>query len=1185
MSTRPTSDPGFANLYVWTDTNGNGVVDAGELHSLASLGITSISLASTPANELENGNVIGAVGSFTMSNGSTGQVAEAFFNNSQVDSQFNGTFTLNPEVLSLPDLRGYGNLPALFISMSQDPTLLQMVQAFAGESISDAATFDMEVTRIMYQWAGVENAAPTSRGSFINAQQLEFLEKFLDEPFVSGGTGGSNPIEVEQGTSETAAWNTAFQQIKAYLLVQGPLASLFPNVGYNFDTDSLVGTADLSSAVAAIAQGAPSDPASAQLYWASMVPFIQTVAGDLRIPASQYQSQLAAAFAQANLPFTLAEAEAGAVHLGLNGEVNDVMVGTSGPQYFDSQGAFDTLIAQSDSNTFVFGHGYGNVTVDNVGDNANNDTILFNPDVAPSQVTLTRAGNSNNLTVTLDDGSTLTIQGQFADDSGFFPNRLDVFQFQDANQTVWTANQVEQLVIQQAEAAGDTTLYGFNGGSHVFNDSAGGITFLGEAAGDTTISGLNGTVTYNDSQGNVTFNTQGGNNTIDFGLGYGTDTYTNSRGPFAPSNNILLLNPGIDPSHLTLQAGSGNSLDVILSDGSTFVVPNQFTTQQIDEIEFQNAAHTVLSVGSLDQLLINQQEAAGDTTISGLNGTVTYNDNQGNVTFNTQGGNNTVDFGLGYGTDTFTNSRGPFAPSNNVLRLNAGISPSQVTLELGPSNSLDVVLSDGSTLVVPNQFGAEQLDEIEFQNSSSTVWTAAQFSQILINDEEAAGDSTVTGFGGTNIYNDSQGNVTFNTQGGTNTIHFGLDYGTDTFTNSRGPFAPETNEVLINAGISPSQVTLEAGPANSLDIVLFDGSTLVVPTQFASQQIDEIQFQDSANTTWTASQLKQLSINQAEAAGDTTITGFGGADTFNDSSGGVTFLGNGGADTVVFGAGYGQDVIEEPSQTATVLLNSGVTESELVVGDAGPNLHSLALYVAGTNDSLTMLNDDVTQVQFADGTVWSAQTLSQNAAGNAYFDNGNVVVDLGAGTATISGSTIGTLSGITSVQASSTGDTLLADNGANDTLTATNSNDTLVAGSGTDRLIGTGTRDVYQFGTGDGQTTIANGAPGGTSASNQLNFTGSLSIENLWLQQSGDNLQIDVLGTQSQVTVQNWFGSAGNQLQEITAGGLEIDSQMAELVQAMATYSANNPSFNPATATQMPNDPTLQSAISSAWHH
>jgi hypothetical protein len=34
----------------------------------------------------------------------------------------------------------------------------------------------------------------------------------------------------------------------------------------------------------------------------------------------------------------------------------------------------------------------------------------------------------------------------------------------------------------------------------------------------------------------------------------------------------------------------------------------------------------------------------------------------------------------------------------------------------------------------------------------------------------------------------------------------------------------------------------------------------------------------------------------------------------------------------------------------------------------------------------------------------------------------------------------------------------------------------------------------------------------------------------------------------------------------------------------MATYSSNNPGFNPTTATQAPNDATSQGAVASAWH-
>jgi hypothetical protein len=50
---------------------------------------------------------------------------------------------------------------------------------------------------------------------------------------------------------------------------------------------------------------------------------------------------------------------------------------------------------------------------------------------------------------------------------------------------------------------------------------------------------------------------------------------------------------------------------------------------------------------------------------------------------------------------------------------------------------------------------------------------------------------------------------------------------------------------------------------------------------------------------------------------------------------------------------------------------------------------------------------------------------------------------------------------------------------------------------------------------------------------------------------SGNDLQIDVMGSQSKLTISGWFSSAGDQLQEITADGLKIDSQVSQLVQAI----------------------------------
>jgi len=51
-----------------------------------------------------------------------------------------------------------------------------------------------------------------------------------------------------------------------------------------------------------------------------------------------------------------------------------------------------------------------------------------------------------------------------------------------------------------------------------------------------------------------------------------------------------------------------------------------------------------------------------------------------------------------------------------------------------------------------------------------------------------------------------------------------------------------------------------------------------------------------------------------------------------------------------------------------------------------------------------------------------------------------------------------------------------------------------------------------------------------------------------------------------------------------TADGSKLDAQVAQLVEAMAAYTAGNPGFNSAQASTMPNDPGLQTVIAASWH-
>ncbi len=178
------------------------------------------------------------------------------------------------------------------------------------------------------------------------------------------------------------------------------------------------------------------------------------------------------------------------------------------------------------------------------------------------------------------------------------------------------------------------------------------------------------------------------------------------------------------------------------------------------------------------------------------------------------------------------------------------------------------------------------------------------------------------------------------------------------------------------------------------------------------------------------------------------------------------------------------------------------------------------------------------------------------------------------------------INGSNSTLIGSDGGDILAASGSNDTVHGGAGNDTFLIEGGTGMFFGGGGADVFNFEVGGGQAHIANGGAGNAAPSGELDFAASVSVDQLWFEQKGTDLSISVLGSHDHVTIDGWFGAGASQLQEIkVSGDLEIDSGVSQLVQAMASYSAANTGFDPANATQVPNDASLQAAIASSWHH
>jgi hypothetical protein len=222
---------------------------------------------------------------------------------------------------------------------------------------------------------------------------------------------------------------------------------------------------------------------------------------------------------------------------------------------------------------------------------------------------------------------------------------------------------------------------------------------------------------------------------------------------------------------------------------------------------------------------------------------------------------------------------------------------------------------------------------------------------------------------------------------------------------------------------------------------------------------------------------------------------------------------NGGTGAIAFGTGIAaQDVY---------LQSNGF--GDLTVGIRGDATDSITVSGDLVNQSGTVTSG-LQQLQFSDGSVVNLGqgvpiTFTWLGTSNASLSGSNYganIFEFGAGSESATGG-----------NAASGG----------------NGNNTYIASSST------------------GQATIhANEAAGTT---NELDFVGGITSENLWFQQSGNDLKIDLLGTTTQVDVSGWFSNSSNQLQEISAAGLKIDSQISQLVQAMATYSANHTGFDP----------------------
>ncbi len=612
----------------------------------------------------------------------------------------------------------------------------------------------------------------------------------------------------------------------------------------------------------------------------------------------------------------------------------------------------------------------------------------------------------------------------------------------------------------------------------------------------------------------------------------------------------------------------------------------------------------------------------------------------GNDTLTGGAGNDTYIFNLGDGVDTIDDLT--LMGEGNALELGAGIDPSALTLSY-EGGYLVLNLGGGDQLRLSNfsntdVYGAHAVETLTFADGTvlsysqlidrgfdivgtagdDVIYGTNAVDRIVGGDGNdtiigGGGNDIVTGGSGDNIIQAGEGDDIINGGAGNDTLYGGAGNDTYVFDAGNGSdtiydSASESNTLVFGAGVDPASVTLNLG---SLFINIGNGEGVHLENfdpndVFGSSIIQTFVFADG--TTLDLASLLALGFDINGTDGDDTLNGTNITDRVTGGRGNDSLSGGAGDDTYFYNLGDGLDQLADSSGTDTVSFGSGISFANTVLRKDGNTAH-LRLLDADGNETEGMdiaLNGDGTSpiemFSFIDGSryhlddflIYSQTTTTGNGNDSLITGrnddtvttgNGNDTVHSGTGNDALYGE-----NGNDALYGEGGNDSLyggkgkdLLDGGAGDDyLDGGEGKNTLIGGKGNDTLIlvEDGQNDIL-FNSGDGWDTLKTNAKD-SGHDNEILFGGGIAHDDLWFSRSGNDLNINVLGTNDGMTIEGWYSNKHKPIEEFqTSDGYELeDKQVQLLVQAMAAFTPA-PGSGGVLPTEMPDQ--LQATLAAAW--
>jgi Ca2+-binding RTX toxin-like protein len=964
------NDAQWADLRVWTDENGNGHSEATELHSLDELGILSISLSAVTAVDYDlEGNHISHESTFTIDSGGgavTRDIVDAWFATDTMNTAYLGDYTFDFRAIFLPTLRGTGQLADLHAAMSVDNegagNLLDLVKDLAFTDFADLFTdaADDLIHDILYRWAGVDAVDPESRGQYLDARSLGFMEKLFGSPYIQNGYS-SNPLGARAGNALSDLWDQTYGYLKAHLLFQAGAKGLFSqDAYYDFVEGTLAGDLTLDeTAITTTLSDAADNAADGEAFWIAVAQFLQFVKDPTAterdwLDQAVYDSGVSGLSdwgdVEALFDPVIGETWTGSgTHSGT--ALTDILTGGTGSDTINGLGGDDTILGGGGADTLDGGDGDDTITggtgTDMIYGGAGNDFIRVSasPDNSSTDTVYDGdgsdyiVGNQGNQTYNYTSGDDGIEDTGGTDKIVILDNTLGIADLSflrgaDGTLEITVGSLGHIFIANQWYSAANSieTIEFTKAGESAFNLAAlAEITTKGSDRHDY-ITGVSLTTARKDTiygYGGNDHITGGGNDDTLYG-GADQDFLEGNDG-----NDKLYGEDGND----TLSGLNGN-----------------------DEI-YGGAGNDSLDGGTGNDIL---DGGDGDDYMDGKNDADTYYGGAGNDTIHdTSDGNSTVHGGDGndiitaggtiYGDDgddsivgTATNTiyggagNDTITTTSNVDTIDGGSGDDTITT----GNGADIIDGgDGNDTIN----GEAQNDTIEGGAGNDILLGGTQDDTIYGEDGDDVidgGDDYDTLFGGA-------GNDTY--------VISGPAHNNDTVTDASG-----TRDYLdFTNGVRPENLTITVQDTDDLKVrynTSFDHVLIVDQLNTGdTKQVERVRFDDQSEldllrySSWVFGTASGETMNGANNVADILI-GLAGNDTLKGFSGNDILLGGDGNDTLE--GGVGNDEIYGGAGNDTI---TGGSNDDVMMGGAGNDSLSDSggnnIFVGGDGDDSLSANN------------------------------------------------------------------------------------------------------------------------------------------------------------------------------------------------------------------------------------